>query len=576
MLSLVLLVSTITVIVVFVPQNNLRKHKSIIIWSDEDFNNYRFKGDGSLENPFLIQNYNIKTSNTEGIYIKDTTKYFRIENCLISAAKTSIYIHNVASGTVTVINNECTDSQGGILISSSSNSTIRKNNCHMNNHDNGITIENSPYSKIEENKCSFNYGPYGDGSHLGNGIRVKKSANTTLSRNICDSNSGNGISITTSPNSIIINNSLTDNVISGLFVEYSIYSSIINNQFYNNAIMFEDIINYAVEDVVQYVKDLPYNFLSLNVENNYIDNKPIGFYKNLINETIINNEDSQLFFVNCTNLKLENLNIENCYGTILYSCDNVIVQNCNFSGSPFIGFAFYNSENTKIINNVCNNNRWYGIGAFNSNGTLYQNNICINNLESGIIESNSCNNTIIDNFCNNNGGFCGINVQNSENNLVHNNTCIGQIRGFYSIYTYNITISNNTFSQNDYGMDIIADDFCVIKYNTITNNFEDGIMYDMNSEMKNSTFYYNLLANNGRFGIIILSGHNYTIHHNSFIDNNLGGTSQAYDTGKYNKWYDEIMMEGNFWSDWSGVGSYVIAGSADSVDPYPLSTNPLL
>ena len=68
------------------------------------------------------------------------------------------------------------------------------------------------------------------------------------------------------------------------------------------------------------------------------------------------------------------------------------------------------------------------------------------------------------------------------------------------------------------------------------------------------------------------------IHHNALIDNYLDGTSQARDSSELddieNIWYDEILLEGNYWSDWvSGV--YYIDGSAGSVDPYPLSSNPL-
>jgi len=35
-------------------------------------------------------------------------------------------------------------------------------------------------------------------------------------------------------------------------------------------------------------------------------------------------------------------------------------------------------------------------------------------------------------------------------------------------------------------------------------------------------------------------------------------------------WYDSATLEGNFWSDWSGIGSYSIDGSASSEDLYPL------
>ena len=54
------------------------------------------------------------------------------------------------------------------------------------------------------------------------------------------------------------------------------------------------------------------------------------------------------------------------------------------------------------------------------------------------------------------------------------------------------------------------------------------------------------------------------------IDNNYWGESQARDTGVGNVWYDVSTMEGNFWSDWSGYGTYSIEGSAENEDIYPM------
>ncbi len=40
-----------------------------------------------------------------------------------------------------------------------------------------------------------------------------------------------------------------------------------------------------------------------------------------------------------------------------------------------------------------------------------------------------------------------------------------------------------------------------------------------------------------------------------------------------NHWYDETLMEGNSWSDYSGTGSYLINGSARTSDPYPITNS---
>ncbi len=103
--------------------------------------------------------------------------------------------------------------------------------------------------------------------------------------------------------------------------------------------------------------------------------------------------------------------------------------------------------------------------------------------------------------------------------------------------------------------------------NTCSNNNNHGI------NLGSSDFYvvtYNLLQENVGYGVYVsFISDNNLIHHNTFVDNNLGGTSQAYDQGAYNYWYDTVTLEGNFWSDWSGTGNYAIDGTAEAIDLYP-------
>jgi hypothetical protein len=77
------------------------------------------------------------------------------------------------------------------------------------------------------------------------------------------------------------------------------------------------------------------------------------------------------------------------------------------------------------------------------------------------------------------------------------------------------------------------------------------------------------LVGNGAYGIELFDDSAINIiHHNDFITNGQN-TSQACDNGMNNQWYDETVLEGNYWSDYSGNGSYLIAGSAGASDPYP-------
>jgi len=109
----------------------------------------------------------------------------------------------------------------------------------------------------------------------------------------------------------------------------------------------------------------------------------------------------------------------------------------------------------------------------------------------------------------------------------------------------NQTFTNNTCENNEYGMTL--------------------------QSAENNLIFSNEFRNNNDYGVYLYSScHNNIIHHNIFYNNSQYLGSQGYDSGTNNIWYDAEAHEGNYWSDWSGSGSYAIAGTADSVDLYPL------
>jgi hypothetical protein len=86
---------------------------------------------------------------------------------------------------------------------------------------------------------------------------------------------------------------------------------------------------------------------------------------------------------------------------------------------------------------------------------------------------------------------------------------------------------------------------------------------------------HNSILNANYYGLSIFgTSSDNIIHHNGFVHNNLAGTSQGYDEGMNNIWFDNSTKEGNFWSDYSGIGNYSIDGPSNSQDPYALSENP--
>lgn len=318
-------VVTVTSIVIPLTLHFLSKEQPIIIMKDEDFENYNFPGDGSKNNPFIIENYTITTKENNAILIFNTTKYFIIRNCTLEATTIGISIDSIASGTAMITQNVC-----------------------RNNWD---------------------------------GIYVSRSVNVTLTNNTC-----------------------------------------------------------------------------------------------------YNNYDSIKLYSDVSNIFLANNNLSNNQGRGIFS---------------------------------------------RSSNSVFVNNTCINNEEFGIAVINSFNVTLIDNFCSNN--VVGIFMDNSANT----------------------TLTNNTLNKNNNGLRLMSEsNFNLIIFNSFGKNSNYAITFALNS------------ANN-------------TIHHNSFLDNTISGSSQAEDNSSNNTWYDNTTNEGNYWSDWFGTGNYTIDGSANAVDLYPLINPPV-
>jgi len=97
-------------------------------------------------------------------------------------------------------------------------------------------------------------------------------------------------------------------------------------------------------------------------------------------------------------------------------------------------------------------------------------------------------------------------------------------------------------------------------------------------------FVLNLFQENKNYGLKLGASDYNSIHHNTFFDNNLlgydngtvTGYAQGYDTTLTNLWYDDTINEGNWWSDWGGMGSYVLdGGGPHNEDLYPLGAPPV-
>ncbi|MBY8995157.1 MAG: right-handed parallel beta-helix repeat-containing protein [Candidatus Heimdallarchaeota archaeon] len=163
----------------------------------------------------------------------------------------------------------------------------------------------------------------------------------------------------------------------------------------------------------------------------------------------------------------------------------------------------------------------------------------------------------------------GIFVMRSNHSIIRNNSLNNFNQGIHVWKSFNCLIEENTIVNMRFLDSIYLKDSTnnVIKNNFIYNNlYGDGIECDQSSE---NLFINNTIYHCADAGIrLAFQSYNNTIYHNNFI-NNTRGSFQGYDNGGAdNLWYNESIGEGNYWSDWEGVGPYFL-GTMNN-DSYPL------
>jgi parallel beta-helix repeat protein len=223
-------------------------------------------------------------------------------------------------------------------------------------------------------------------------------------------------------------------------------------------------------------------------------------------------------------------------------------NDATITGNNFSYLVLRGSINGKIVDNYVVDVDG-GIDIRDSDFTYVKGNIVQAN--TGIRINNSNYVELIYNTCNNNAEV-GIKVTNSGDAVITGNNCTNNgDSGIRAEMSNDLAISHNYLIDNYFGMRIISSSESLIT----NNHFETNTGYGLS--MQSST------------------GLN-KIYHNVFLDNNLlGSTIQAFDdTG--DQWYNEVLLEGNYWDDFTGTtsSSYTIEGAAGSEDLYPLDYIP--
>ncbi len=365
-------------------------HDKIIIDGNDNFeetvSNEGWMGNGSEENPYIIDGYDIDLGGAAGhcISISNTQVYFIISHCYLTGASINpgagIYLNSVLHGSI--INNTILKNYNGIFLINCDNNTIVDNTSQENNGY-AIYLYGSDDNSLTNNICNTNsYSIYLEASHYNNitnnicysnyiGIQLDGSDSNLLKNNTCYSNTQAGIYLYMSSDSNTLINNTCYSAIYGISISFSLSNSIINNFCYENS--------------------------------------ESGIYSNNSNHTIIKEN-------NCFSHNVDGINLLNSY---------------------------FNT----IIRNICYENDNSGIILFQSESNSLTNNICYQNVMCGIALSFSNNSELFGNECSN--SVYGIYLVYSMQNELDNNTCYFNIdTGIYLIRSYYNALSENTCHDN--------------------------------------------------------------------------------------------------------------------------------
>jgi parallel beta-helix repeat protein len=180
-------------------QVSYKDHEPIYIHGNENFTeeNGVTSGKGTAEDPYIIENWDIKCDFQDGIVIRNVSIYFIIKNCYIhdgSIKKDGIVFYNVTNGTIEY--NFITMNRNGVMFraqypgkENSNNNKISYNSI-INNTNDGINFEHTVRDWHSMNNISSN-------DILGNnrGIYMIMSSENSILYNIVISNDGYGLQL---------------------------------------------------------------------------------------------------------------------------------------------------------------------------------------------------------------------------------------------------------------------------------------------------------------------------------------------------------------------------------------------
>lgn len=356
---------------------NLSSFSYIYINEDSDFVDYCFLGNGTIGDPYLIQNMTLSEESFSSIHIEDTTKYFIISNNTITANNIyGILLDNVANGTGIISNNTINfldEFNRGIRIFSSDGLRIENNvflKCHR-----AIDVWYSENIEIHNNTIELSY----------IGLSCVAADFIVFENNLILSSSG-GIFTTYGCTYISIRNNFMDSQSGITFLETT-YSEISSNYIGTGIYFSESSNNFIYNNTVEGA------FIGIELRTNSDHN--------VISENIFSSSSQ--------------------YNLLVESCDYITCTYNNFSRGGYQSVFFHYASKIVFLNNDVIGAGYYGIYLATVSEIFISQNYVARNEGVGIFCDNVDESAIINNYFHENTGY-GIQFDlQSQNNVIHHN-----------------------------------------------------------------------------------------------------------------------------------------------------------
>ncbi|MHA1219352.1 MAG: NosD domain-containing protein [Candidatus Heimdallarchaeaceae archaeon] len=287
---------------------------------------------------------------------------------------------------------------------------------------------------------------------------------------------------------------------------------------------------------------------------------------------IYNNEirHHDLIGVGSHNINIENNNL---LGSVRFTSGSSYITIKNNYIHAHTGVYFSETTYSEISSNYFEYPYDEAISLTESSNNIIHNNI-IEDAGVGIeIKSNSNQITLTENTCAI-SRYYNLFVESCENIICSRNNF--SLSTYHNVIFHDVSkivfINNDVVSAGYHGLYFSTCPNVFIGQNYIARSDQTGIYCD---NVDDSTIIDNYIHQNSDYGLFFdIQSSNNVIHHNEFYNNNLDGYSQACDNGENNTWFNPTLKEGNLWMDYEGKGDYYIDGTAQSVDIYPLNSEP--